>query len=111
MYLLHCPKNGSSFSLTIYQNIKLRQMEAYKDYLFLPFTDESNDVTSYGGGRYIDVMTADVTSGSYTLDFNKAYNPWCSYSDGFNCPIPPAENHLSFPVLAGEKKYAGEVKH
>ena len=40
------------------------------------------------------------------LDFNKCYNPWCAYSDGFNCPIPPTENRLKTSILAGEKMYA-----
>ena len=41
-----------------------------------------------------------------TIDFNLAYNPYCAYSDGWSCPIPPKENDLSVPVRAGVKKYA-----
>ncbi|MCS6834243.1 MAG: DUF1684 domain-containing protein, partial [Flammeovirgaceae bacterium] len=39
------------------------------------------------------------------LDFNYAYNPYCAYNTMFDCPIPPAENHLPVKVLAGEKVY------
>ena len=45
------------------------------------------------------------------IDFNKCYNPWCAYSDGFNCPIPPRENNLEIAVEAGEKNFNGEKKH
>jgi len=40
-----------------------------------------------------------------TIDFNKAYNPYCAYSTGYNCPIPPAENYLPIAVKAGEKNF------
>ncbi len=50
---------------------------------------------------------ADTEDGEITIDFNKCYNPWCAYSDGFNCPIPPKENNLLFSVKAGEKNYKG----
>ncbi|WP_373396277.1 DUF1684 domain-containing protein [Algoriphagus halophilus] len=35
------------------------------------------------------------------LDFNKAYNPFCAYSEGYACPIPPRENDLQLEVRAG----------
>lgn len=98
-------------TLSIYQNMTLISNPAYNDYLFLPFKDETNSVTTYGGGRYLNISKKDTEDGSVTIDFNKAYNPWCAYSDGYNCPIPPIENHLPFPVYAGEKDYKGEVQH
>lgn len=100
-----------SVQLVIYQNMTSSSNPLYKDYLFLPFKDETNGVTTYGGGRYLNMSKADTEDGKIIIDFNKSYNPWCAFSDGFNCPIPPAENHLPFPVEAGEKKYKGEVKH
>jgi len=51
-----------------------------------------------------------IKGGKIVIDFNKAYNPWCAYSDGFNCPIPPKENHIGMSVLAGEKKFKGAYK-
>ena len=92
----------------VYENMKLAGNPEYKDYLFLPFTDETNDETTYGGGRYLDLSKKDTEDGMITIDFNRCYNPWCAFSDGYNCPIPPAENFLPFKVEAGEKKYKGE---
>lgn len=102
---------GDSTTLNIYQNLTLLSNPLYKDYLFLPFKDETNGITTYGGGRYLNMSKADTEDGLVTIDFNKSYNPWCAYSDGFNCPIPPRENHLPFPIYAGEKLYKGDIKH
>ncbi len=93
--------------LSLYENLTLESDPKYKDYLFLPFKDETNGVTTYGGGRYINMSKADTEDGKITIDFNKCYNPYCAYSDGYNCPIPPTENNLPFPVKAGEKNYKG----
>lgn len=74
----------------------------FGDYLFLPFQDLTNNVTSYGGGRYIDVSRASLGEGVYWLDFNKAYNPYCAFGGNYACPIPPDENKLNINVKAGE---------
>jgi len=102
--------DGKDYKLAVYQNLKLRVVPQFRDYLFLPFKDETNANGSYGGGRYLDVSTKDIKDGKMTLDFNKAYNPWCAYSDGYSCPIPPRENHLKVKILAGEKEY-GKSKY
>lgn len=102
---------GHRAKLSIYQNMTFISNPVYKDYLFLPFKDLTNGISTYGGGRYINISKADADDGTVTIDFNKSYNPWCAFSDGFNCPIPPAENHLPFEVRAGERQYKGEVKH
>jgi uncharacterized protein len=99
-----------SVSVSLYENMTLRHNPVYQDYLFLPFKDETNGVSTYGGGRYLNMSKADTEDGRIIIDFNKCYNPWCAYSDGFNCPIPPRENHLSFSIEAGEKMYKGKVK-
>jgi uncharacterized protein (DUF1684 family) len=39
-----------------------------------------------------------------TLDFNRAHNPPCAFTDFAICPLPPRENRLSFPIRAGERK-------
>ena len=97
-------------TMALYENMTLRTNPVYKDYLFLPFKDETNGVATYGGGRYINMSKADTEDGQVVIDFNKCYNPWCAFSDGYNCPIPPAINHLPFEMPAGEKKYLGPVK-
>ncbi len=70
--------------------------------LFLPFQDITNGSTTFGGGRYIDLLKADIEHGKIALDFNKAYNPYCAFGEGFSCPIPPRENRLSIAIKAGE---------
>ncbi|MFT4762129.1 MAG: hypothetical protein ACI9LN_004113, partial [Saprospiraceae bacterium] len=71
----------------------------------------TNSETTYGGGRYLDFKTTDIVDGKMTIDFNKTYNPWCHYSDGYNCPIPPKENHLEVEIVAGERNFGKEKKH
>lgn len=96
--------NHSAYRLTLYQSLK--EMPGYEDYLFLPFTDAGSGEASYAGGRYIDLRMGDIRKGKILLDFNKAYNPYCAYTIGYNCPIPPRENSLPFEVSAGEKNFA-----
>lgn len=97
--------------LFVYQSMTLKDMDDYKDYLFLPFTDLTSGEQSYGGGRYIDLKIQDFNDAKVVIDFNKAYNPWCAYSDGFNCPIPPRENDIEVAITAGEMTYKGKYKH
>lgn len=93
---------GKELRLSIYQNHELRETAEYKNYLFLPFTDLTNGDESYGGGRFIDLEIP--TGNTITIDFNKAYNPYCAYNKDYSCPIPPAENDLPILVRAGVKK-------
>lgn len=39
-----------------------------------------------------------------TLDFNRAHNPPCAFTDFAICPLPPRENRLGFAIRAGERK-------
>jgi uncharacterized protein len=94
------------YTLTLYQGIALMDNPETKDYLFLPFTDETNGEETYGAGRYMDFKIGDIKNNQLVIDFNKAYNPYCAFSDGYRCPKPPEENELSIKILAGEKKYA-----
>jgi uncharacterized protein (DUF1684 family) len=57
-------------------------------------------------GRYLEVgqEVADPDY-LYTIDFNNAYNPYCAYSSQYSCAIPRKEDHLDFPIRAGEMKY------
>jgi len=98
--------NGKAHELSIYQNKDFGRAPQYKDYLFLPFTDKTSGSTSYGGGRFIDVLTTDEKKdGTIVIDFNKAYNPYCAYSGRYSCPITPKENHVKTPIKAGVKAY------
>lgn len=102
--------NGKPLELTLYRNIGLMVNPAYKNLLFLPFTDETNTITTYGGGRYIDLDLTQIKRKKLEIDFNKSYNPYCAYSDGYRCPVPPEENDLTIPINAGEKNYTGIKK-
>jgi uncharacterized protein (DUF1684 family) len=43
--------------------------------------------------------------GKVILDFNRAYNPPCAFTDFATCPLPPPQNELNIAVRAGEKRY------
>jgi uncharacterized protein (DUF1684 family) len=69
--------------------------------LFVPFSDMTSGTETYAAGRYLELdLTA---SGVYTIDFNKAYNPYCYYNADFDCPYPPRESRLPLPIRAGER--------
>ncbi len=87
---------------------KLEDAAGHGASLFIPFRDATSGGETYGAGRYLDLI--ENTTGIYDLDFNRAYNPYCAYNDRFSCPLPPGENTLEVPILAGEKIYskAGE---
>jgi len=91
------------YQLEIYQNQQLVLTVEYEDYLFLPFTDNSNGDTSYGGGRFIDLKVPE--SDEIIIDFNQAYNPYCAYNHKYSCPIPPKVNHLDVEITAGVMAY------
>lgn len=91
------------FKLNVYLNIDLTKKDGYEDYLFLPFSDLTCGKESYIGGRYIDMRIPKTNS--VTIDFNKAYNPYCAYNHKYSCPIVPLENDLPIEVLAGVKKF------
>ena len=94
---------GKEYQLNIYQNRDLKKKEGYVDYLFLPFLDDTNGEESYGGGRYIDLRIPE--GDELTIDFNKAYNPYCAYNEKYSCPIVPRENYLETKVEAGVKVF------
>lgn len=113
-YILHslasCNYKQRTITLQLYKNIHQPVNPVYKNNLFLPFKDFTNNESTYGGGRYINLQDTDIIDNKIEIDFNKSYNPWCAYSDGFNCPIPPKENHINLDVLAGEKNFKGKYK-
>lgn len=93
--------------LPVYQSQGLMTMEQYKSLLFLPFTDLTSGEETYAAGRYIDLWITDIHNDLLTVDFNKAYNPYCAYVTGkYNCPVPPKENQLPVAIPVGEKVFA-----
>lgn len=88
---------GVPQQLTAYTYLEGRNAEK----LFVPFTDLTSGVSTYGGGRYIDIPV----SNELMIDFNTAYNPYCVYNVAFVCPIPPPENRIMLEIRAGEKMF------
>jgi len=104
--VLNMVVNGKSIELSVYKNTAFANIATLRDYIFLPFTDETNGKETYGGGRYIDLREKDFKDNPVVIDFNKAYNPYCAFAGGYSCPKPPDENQLHMAIAAGEKKYA-----
>ncbi|MFD2202569.1 DUF1684 domain-containing protein [Shivajiella indica] len=94
--------NGQKISLLLLQAAK----ESDKRNFFLAFADATSGEETYGGGRYLNLRQDGKNS--ITIDFNLAYNPYCAYNPDYACPLPPKENILEIPVLAGEKDYKKE---
>lgn len=93
-------------NLTLYQSLEEYKDSKYKDYLFLPFTDETSGKGSYGGGRYMDLFKSSIQKDeTIELNFNNTYNPYCTYNEEYSCPLTPTRNHLNFAVKAGIKNF------
>lgn len=101
---------GKKFQVPVYQSKMLMNVPKYKSYLFFPFTDLTNGTLTYGAGRYLELSIPEAGN-IFILDFNKAYNPYCAYSDGYSCPLVPAENNLDVEILAGVKYVSKKKKH
>lgn len=56
---------------------------------------------SYPAGRFL--VAPKPVDGQTTVDFNRAHNPPCAFSDFTTCPLPPPQNQLAVPIAAGER--------
>ena len=90
---------GKDLVLQAYRSVHGAHSEGY----FVPFKDKTSGKESYANGRYLDLEAGPTDE--YWLDFNRAYNPYCAYVEGYMCPYPPEENTLPIPIRAGEKVY------
>lgn len=72
--------------------------------LFILFGDATSGKETYPTGRflYADIPGVD---GLTIIDFNKAFNPPCAFTNYATCPLPPKQNILPFAITAGEKNY------
>lgn len=70
--------------------------------LLLVFGDPTNRTETYPAGRFLLVQRTDDPT-RVLIDFNRAYVPPCGFSISYNCPLPPPQNRIKVPVLAGEK--------
>jgi uncharacterized protein (DUF1684 family) len=74
--------------------------------VFVPFRDLTSGQESYGPGRYLTLELNEADE--YEVDFNRAFNPYCAYTDDFECAFPPSENDLPIAVRAGERAWAAD---
>jgi uncharacterized protein (DUF1684 family) len=92
--------DGKPYTLTLYQSLDLIKQKKYKDHLFLPFRDATNEKETYGGGKYMDLKIP--KGNTIVLDFNLSYQPYCAYNAyDYNCPVVPEENKLPIEIRAG----------
>lgn len=91
------------YKFTAYDSIRYK---LYKDNLSFWFRDKTTGKETYEVGRYVEIGNENPDPEYlYTIDLNKAFNPYCAYSPMYSCAIPREEDYLDFEVRAGEKKY------
>ena len=107
--ILYFDLNGKQLTLEAYLKVHSFSMAAKMDYVFLPVIDKTTGKTTYGAGRYLHyegIPEGDV----WIIDFNKLYNPYCAYSNNYECPLVPEPNHLPVKIEAGVKDYSPNKK-
>ncbi len=72
--------------------------------LFVVFGDGTTGHGTYPGGRFL-VTDPPADDDTVVLDFNRAYNPPCVFSEYATCPLPGPENMLTVSITAGEKTW------
>lgn len=62
--------------------------------LFVLFRDKTTGQQTHNGGRYMGFMPdASLDElGKVVVDFNPVYNPFCTFTEVFERPLPPEEN-------------------
>lgn len=95
---LHFELNGNPYKL---EPLGPADGEVY----FVLIYDKTSGHETYGSGRYIYVPSVDE-NGITFIDFNKAYNPPCVYTEFATCLFPHEANRLPLKIEAGEK-YSG----
>jgi uncharacterized protein len=89
--------NGRSYRLEpVYETSR-------RDDLFFIFKDLTSRTETYEGGRFLH--TPLPRNGVVDLDFNRAYNPPCAFTEFATCPLPIKENQLSVRIPAGELRF------
>ena len=83
---------------------RLAVLDGGTDQLFLIFADATSGTETYGGGQYLYLPRPDE-SGMTVVDFNRAYNPPCVFTQYATCLLPPSQNRMEVAVRAGERAY------
>ena len=85
------------------QKFELRPVIEDEKKLFIIFRDLTAGKTTYPAGRF---LYADLPKdGKVVLDFNRAENPPCAFTEFATCPLPPRQNFMNTAINAGEKKF------
>jgi uncharacterized protein (DUF1684 family) len=71
--------------------------------LFFIFKDLTSKTETYEAGRFLH--TPLPKDGAIDLDFNRAYNPPCAFTEFATCPLPIKDNMLPVRIPAGERRY------
>ncbi len=71
--------------------------------LFFVMRDGTSGDTTYRPSRFLYVEKRPKPNETFTLDFNKTYNPPCAFSEFTTCPLPPPQNIMKTRIEAGEK--------
>ncbi len=95
--------NGETCTLQLFKNLSSTN-KALKNFYFLPYKDGTSGKTTYGGGKYMDLILTkeQLKSGKVTIDFNTSYHPYCAYSSRYSCPIVDPKNKIAPKIEAGE---------
>lgn len=94
---------GETFSLTAFPG------HGEAGSLLVLFTDATSGVTTYAANRSVSVAAPDA-DGWTVIDFTRAVNLPCAYTDHATCPLPPAENRLPIAIEAGERTPVARVR-
>jgi uncharacterized protein len=92
---------GKEFRVNVYKSFSRNAEPFYSIW----FTDRTTGYETYGIGRFLDFHLELDPDHIYTLDFNKAYNPYTAYNSIYTSPIPREEDYLDLEIKAGEKNF------
>jgi uncharacterized protein (DUF1684 family) len=96
---LHVEIEGKPYALEVLNNDE--------NTFFVIFADATNSSETYAAGRYLYVDKPKGMDPFTLVDFNRAINPPCAFTDYATCPLPPESNRLSIAITAGEQRPAG----
>ncbi len=92
------PINGHDVRLAV---LRLPDPATDEADLEIYFRDGTNGQGTYPAGRFVALIPAGARG--WRLDFNRARNPFCSYSSAYACPAPWRGNTIDAPIRAGEQ--------
>jgi len=106
----HLPAPGAAEFTIDGQTVRLEPVleDPKATELFFILRDATSKTTTYGAGRFLYTGLPDhglSQPGEIWLDFNRLFNPPCSFTPYATCPLPPPQNRLTVAIPAGEKRY------